>query len=146
MNEYKQLLEKVSELAEKNKPYTIKKPEDVIDYLIGKNINKQDKEIFRVFYLNTKNKILKEETITGTISRIAIYIRNIIKNALLNDASALIVAHNHPSGEVEPSANDLQLTQSLKKAADLLDIKVLDHIITAYGNTNYFSFSSEGMM
>jgi DNA repair protein RadC len=146
MNEYKQLLEKVNKLAEEHKPYEIKQPSDVIDYLIGKSINKKDQEVFKVIYCNSKNKIIKETEIEGTIDRAIIYIRDIIKNALLCNATAIILTHNHPSGSTKPSSQDMKTTTELKKAADIFNIKLLDHIITAYGTSDYFSFVSEKIL
>ena len=146
MNEYKQLLEKVNKLAEEHKPYAIKQPSDVIDYLIGKSINKKEKEIFKVIYCNSKNKIIKETETEGTIDRAVIYIRNVVKEALLCDATAIILTHNHPSGSTKPSSQDMKITADLKKAAGLFNIKLLDHIITAYGTSDYFSFVSEEIL
>jgi DNA repair protein RadC len=103
----------------------------VIDYLIGKSINENEKEIFKVIYCNSKNKIIKETEIEGTIDRAIIYIRDIIKNALLCNATAIILTHNHPSGSTKPSSQDMKTTTELKKAADIFNIKLLDHIITA---------------
>lgn len=102
-------------------------------------------EVFCVIYLNQANKVLRHELIssggmTGTVADI----RMILKNALLYNANKLIIAHNHPSGNLQPSNADKQLTQKLKEAAEWMDIKLLDHLIVA--GTLYMSMADEGMM
>ena len=68
----------------------------------------------------------------------------ILKNALLNSASRLIVAHNHPSGNLKPSREDIAMTEKLKEAAALMDIKLLDHLVI--GDNNYCSMADEGLL
>ncbi|MBS1773239.1 MAG: DNA repair protein RadC [Bacteroidetes bacterium] len=102
-------------------------------------------EVFCVFYLNQSNKILRHEIIssgglTGTVADI----RMMLKNAVLQNANKLIVAHNHPSGNLKPSHADIELTKKLKDAAEFMDIKLLDHLIVA--GTNYLSMADEGML
>lgn len=102
-------------------------------------------EVFCVFYLNQSNKIIRHEVIssgglTGTVADIRI----ILKNAVLQNANKLIIAHNHPSGNRQPSAADKELTRKLKEAAEVMDIKLLDHLIIA--GTNYLSMADEGMI
>lgn len=102
-------------------------------------------EVFCVFYLNQSNKIIRHEVIssgglTGTVADIRI----ILKNAVLQNANKIIIAHNHPSGNLQPSAADKELTRKLKEAADVMDIKLLDHLIIA--GTNYLSMADEGMI
>lgn len=102
-------------------------------------------EAFCVLYLNQSNKVLRTEMIssgglTGTVADTRI----ILKNALLYNSNQLIVAHNHPSGNKNPSAADKELTRKLKEAAALMDIKLLDHLIIS--GTAYTSFADEGLM
>lgn len=102
-------------------------------------------EVFCVLYLNQANRLLRHEIIssgglTGTVADIRI----ILKNALLYNANQLIVAHNHPSGNLQPSNADKELTRKLKEAASNMDIKLLDHLIVA--GVSYLSFSDDGMM
>ncbi len=102
-------------------------------------------EVFCVFYLNQSNKILRHEIIssgglTGTVADIRI----MLKNAVLQNANKLIIAHNHPSGNLQPSNADKDLTRKLKEAAEFMDIKLLDHLIIA--GTNYLSMADEGMI
>jgi len=101
-------------------------------------------EVFYVMYLNQANKIIKYEAISsGGITATVADIRIILKNALLNGANQLIVAHNHPSGNLKPSKADLDLTKKLKDSAMMMDIRLLDHIIVA-GN-NFTSLNDEGL-
>lgn len=102
-------------------------------------------EAFCVLYLNQSNKLIKHEIIssggmTGTVADV----RMILKNALLHNSNQIIVAHNHPSGNLEPSNADKALTLKLKEAAAVMDVKLLDHIIV--GNTSFFSMGDAGLM
>jgi len=102
-------------------------------------------EVFCVLYLNQANKVLRHEVIssgglTGTVADTRI----VLKNALLQNANQLIIAHNHPSGNSKPSAADKDLTKKLKEAAALMDIKLLDHLIVT--GTTYLSLADEGLI
>lgn len=102
-------------------------------------------EVFYVLYLNRSNKLIKYEPISyGGINGTVADIRIILKQALLHQASQLIVAHNHPSGSLKPSEADKQLTQKLKAAAALMDIGLIDHLII--GDTQFLSFADEGLL
>jgi DNA repair protein RadC len=102
-------------------------------------------EVFAVAYLNRGNRvnhfeIISQGGITGTIADP----RVILKKALLEDAVSLILCHNHPSGNLQPSRADQELTQKLKEASNLLDILLFDHIIVS--ENGYFSFADSGML
>lgn len=102
-------------------------------------------EVFCVFYINQANRLLRHELIssggmTGTVADIRI----ILKNALLYNANKLIIAHNHPSGNTQPSNADKELTKKLKQAAEWMDISLLDHLIVA--GTKYLSMADEGII
>ena len=102
-------------------------------------------ESFCVLYMNTANKLIRSEMISsGGMAATVADVRMILKNALLNNATQLIIAHNHPSGNKRPSDQDKVLTRKIKDSAALMDIKLLDHVIIA-GN-EYFSFVDEGML
>ncbi|MDR3681403.1 MAG: DNA repair protein RadC [Flavipsychrobacter sp.] len=102
-------------------------------------------EAMCVLYLNPANRMIRHEIISsGGLTATVADIRVILKNALLNNASSLIIAHNHPSGNKQPSQEDIRLTLKLKDSATLMDIKLLDHIIIAAGN--YLSFADEGLL
>lgn len=108
-------------------------------------IDDPTKEHFLVAYLNRGNKVIKVERIsTGGLSRALADPKVIFKNALLKEATALMLCHNHPSGVARPSAEDKQLTKSIVSAGKIFDIVVLDHLII--GENSYFSFAEHGMM
>jgi len=104
-----------------------------------------DHEQFWVLYLNRANQILKPEMIsTGGVSGTVVDAKLVFKKALEILASNIILVHNHPSGNLRPSQQDIQLTKKLKSAGQTLDIPVIDHII--FTDDGYFSFSDESMM
>jgi DNA repair protein RadC len=102
-------------------------------------------EVFCVIYLNHAGKLLRHELISsGGIAATVVDIRMILKNALLYNTSQLIIAHNHPSGNKQPSSADVSITKRLDEAARLMDIQLLDHIIIA--GHDYLSLADEGLM
>lgn len=108
-------------------------------------IDDPTKEHFMVAYLNRGNKVIKVERIsTGGISGTAADPKVIFKNALLKEASAIMICHNHPSGVARPSTEDKKLTKNLITAGNIFDINVLDHLII--GENSYFSFAEHGLM
>ncbi len=102
-------------------------------------------EQFRVLLLSQANKVLANEIISfgGRVGTVA-DVRVIFRQAILSNAVGIIVAHNHPSGNLKPSQSDIDLTHKLKQAGEVMDIKVLDHLIIT--DNGYYSFSDEGMM
>lgn len=122
----------------------IQSSEDVLDYL-RHNLRDKSQELFMVIYLNGRNQILKMETLfEGTLNTSAVYPREVVKKALENDASALVLVHNHPNGNPSPSQEDLTITKKLKEAAKTIDIYIHDHLIIA-GNDVY-SFADHGLI
>ncbi len=106
-------------------------------------LSHQEREIFFVLFLDNQHCLIKsEEMFLGTVNSAMVYPREIIKSALYCNACALILAHNHPSGEVTPSEADRNITKDIQNAAKLMDIRVLDHFIIGKGN--YFSFAENG--
>lgn len=102
-------------------------------------------EEFFCIYLNRANKVLKIEQISkGGISGTVTDVRIIMKNAILNTASGLIVAHNHPSGNLNPSESDSRITSKIKEAGSLMDIQLLDHVIIH--DSDYYSFADNGLL
>jgi DNA repair protein RadC len=98
-----------------------------------------------VIFLNRANKIKHFEIVSkGGIAGTVADPRIILKKAILEEASSIILSHNHPSGNVKPSKADEDITQKIKQAAALIDIKVLDHIIVS--DEGYFSFADEGLL
>ncbi|WP_077892285.1 JAB domain-containing protein [Escherichia coli] len=102
-----------------------------------------EREEFRVLYLNNQNQLIAGETLfTGTINRTEVHPREVIKRALYHNAAAVVLAHNHPSGEVTPSKADRLITERLVQALGLVDIRVPDHLIV--GGNQVFSFAEHG--
>lgn len=102
-------------------------------------------EVFKVVYLNRRNSVITIKTISsGGISGTVVDPRLIFKEAIEQKASGIILAHNHPSGNLKPSQADLNITKKLKDAGSLLEIVVLDHLIIS--EAGYFSFADEGLM
>jgi DNA repair protein RadC len=102
-------------------------------------------EQFRVIFLDAQNRIIDVETIQeGIVNQAVVYPRKVLENALKQKASAIILLHNHPSGNVRPSDADIRLTRTIQETAKILDILVHDHIII--GENRFFSFREEGIM
>jgi len=117
---------------------------DVCDYLLC-SMRDLKKELFKIVYLNTRHQILDvADLFKGTVKELQISPREIVENAVRSNASALIFAHNHPSGDPAPSRSDKQITRDLVFMGIILQIKVLDHIII--GGNQYFSFADEGLI
>jgi DNA repair protein RadC len=103
-------------------------------------------EEFWVIYLRQNNTIIKmQQQSKGGISGTIVDVRLILKDAILSKASTIILCHNHPSGELNPSEADKQITYKIKQSAQIMDIKILDHIIIS-GTGGYFSFCDEGLI
>ena len=102
-------------------------------------------ESFRVMYLDNQHGLIKmKEMFRGTINSAKIYPREVVKTALHFNAAAVILTHNHPSGKKEPSPSDRELTRDLATALDLIDVRVIDHIIV--GGNDTFSFAQNGLL
>jgi len=102
-------------------------------------------EAFMVIYLNVKNRVIDHEVLQeGTVDRAIVYPRQIIKEALTHKAAGLILSHNHPSGDPDPSQEDKHLTRAVIEAARTIELRVLDHIIV--GKDGYFSFQENRML
>lgn len=108
-------------------------------------LHEEPEEHFCIFCLNTKNRIVGVHTISiGSLNASIVHPREVFKAAMLNNASAIICLHNHPSGDPEPSREDIETTKRLVKAGDILGIDVLDHIII--GDGRYTSLRELDMM
>ena len=102
-------------------------------------------EVFAVLFLDNQNRMLAmEELFRGTLSQTSVYPREVVLRALHHQAAAVVLSHNHPSGSVEPSRADEHLTQTLKAALALVDVRVLDHIIVGQGQA--LSMAEQGLM
>ena len=102
-------------------------------------------EVFYVMFLDAQHRLIAgEELFRGTLTQTSVYPREVVKQALHHNSAAVIFAHNHPSGVAEPSRADELLTQALKSALDLVDIKVLDHLVVA--GSGAWSFAEKGRL
>lgn len=105
----------------------------------------EKKELFMVMYLTSQHHLIATETLfTGTIDSCSVYPREVVIRALEHNAAAVILAHNHPSGVVEPSAADKHLTTKITTALGTVDIRMIDHVIV--GGTNTLSFAERGYL
>jgi DNA repair protein RadC len=102
-------------------------------------------EVFAVLFLDAQNRLVAmEELFRGTLTQTSVYPREVVLRALKHEAAAVVLAHNHPSGTVQPSRADEALTQTLKAALALVDVRVLDHIIVAPGDA--LSMAEKGLV
>jgi DNA repair protein RadC len=124
-------------------------PEAVWD-LLGSEMRSLQRECLRVLLLDTKHHLLRmEEVSVGSLNESIAHPREILRPALLHPAYALLVVHNHPSGDPQPSTADLQFTRRLSEAAALLQIQFLDHIILGSSDNDrrpWFSFKKAGLL
>ena len=119
-------------------------PQQVKDYL-RLQLAEREHEVFAVLFLDSQHRLLVcDEMFRGTLTQTSVYPREVVKRALALNASAVILAHNHPSGVAEPSRADEFLTQTLKSALQLVDVRVLDHLVVA--RTQVVSFAERGLL
>jgi DNA repair protein RadC len=119
-------------------------PHDVKQFLINVFAG-QGYESFVTMFLDAQHRLIcAEESFRGTLTHTAVYPREIAKAALQNNAACVVFAHNHPSGQPEPSRADEMLTSSLKQALALVDVRVLDHIVI--GGNSAVSFAERGLL
>ena len=122
-------------------------PAAVREYLVLKNASHADQHIerFSVLFLDSQHRVLALETIfTGTLTQTSVYPREVVRAAIRLNAAAVVLTHNHPSGSSTPSQADSELTRTLKSTLDLIDVRVLDHIIVA--GTQSASMAELGLM
>ncbi len=114
----------------------VKNPSDIASHYIEK-LKDLKKEHFIAVFLDSKNKIIKDEVISiGTLNSSLVHPREVFKEAIKNSANSIILVHNHPSGSVEPSDEDYRVNKVLVETGDLIGIKVLDHLIVGEGKWN----------
>lgn len=119
-------------------------PGAVKDYL-ALRLGGHQHEVFAVLFLDGQHRlIVMEEMFRGTLTQTSVYPREVVKSALAHNAGAVVLAHNHPSGVAEPSRADEFLTQSLKSALQLVDVRVLDHLIVGRGQV--VSLAERGLL
>lgn len=119
-------------------------PQSVKDFL-SLHIASRPYEVFAVLFLDAQHRLLRlEEMFRGTLTQTSVYPREVLRRAMTLNAAAVILAHNHPSGVAEPSRADELLTQSLKAALQLVDVRVLDHLVIGRGGV--VSFAERGLL
>ncbi|AYU55822.1 JAB domain-containing protein [Staphylococcus debuckii] len=115
--------------AEEGVNYMIKSPEDGAE-IASRFIGRDDREVFFVMCLNTKNHVVAVHRChIGSLNASIVHPREVFKSAILNNAASVIVAHQHPSGDITPSMEDISVTKRLAEAGKLLGIEVLDHLV-----------------
>lgn len=108
-------------------------PDDTRNFLMSE-LSGRAYEVFACLFLDNKHRVIHfEELFYGTIDSASIYPREVVRRSLQHNAAALILAHNHPSGIADPSQADISITEKLKKALDLIDVRVLDHFVIGDG-------------
>lgn len=122
----------------------LRNPADTRNYLTAQ-LRDRPHEVFACLFLDTRHRVIAfDEVFRGTIDGASVHPREIVKLALAHNAAALIFAHNHPSGIAEPSQADLRLTRRLREALQLVDIRVLDHLIV--GDGAVLSLAEQGLL
>jgi len=105
--------------------------------LIEKELIKSDREKFICLHLDTRNRVISYEVVAiGSLNQVIVHPREVFKGAILSNAQSVILCHNHPSGDVKPSKQDIELTKRVKYAGNILGIEVIDHMI--FGNEKSF--------
>lgn len=122
---------------------TIRSPSDILRFFM--HISLSPRESFWCASLNGAHEVIKiRETSKGSVNKSIVDVREVFCDPLTERACGIIVCHNHPSGNLNPSSNDIEVTKRLIKAGDILNIQVLDHIIVS--SQGYFSFSEQGLL
>ena len=126
----------------------INSPDTAADFFRSVMDQVHDKEAFVVAFLNTKNRVIDHEVVSlGTINSSIVHPREVFRNAIVNKANAVILCHNHPSGDLTPSSEDLNTTKRLQETGTLLGIQVLDHlIINGVNKQDVYSFQAHGVL
>lgn len=105
------------------------------------------KEHFAALFLNGQNMLIRAEIpFEGSLTSSAVYPREIVKKALQYDAASLIIGHNHPSGNLKPSGDDLIITKKIKDGLQLIDVPLIDHLIIGYGTSEFYSLSDHNLL
>ena len=143
-------LQAVMEMSHRHMESTLRHGDVLVDAQTTKRYLQQrlrayPYEVFACLFLDNKHRMIKyEELFRGTLDGAAVYPREVVKQALFHNAAAVIFAHNHPSGVAQPSDADYHITQRLKTALELIDVRVLDHIVIGDGES--FSFAETGKL
>ena len=137
---------KTSRVKEQDFPYDGRSLTCTSELLnFAKDLQDSDIEKMLTLYLDAQNQLLCIQVMKGTVNQAVIYPREVIRHALLVGSSAIIIMHNHPSGQVRPSDADIRITKTIQESAKLLELLVHDHIIIG-SEGRFFSFREEGLM
>ena len=118
---------------------------DLVRSYLSAQLRHQPREVFAVLFLDNQNRLITyEELFFGTIDGASVYPREVVRRALAHNCAAVILAHNHPSGVAEPSQADCRITQRLQAALDLIDVRVIDHMVV--GDAEVISFAERGLL
>ena len=132
-------------LAQQLKERTVFATPDAVKHYLQLHLAAKSHEVFAVLFLDVQNRLLAmEELFRGTLTQTSVYPREVVLRALHHQAAAVVLAHNHPSGTVQPSRADEALTQTLKTTLALIDVRVLDHVIVAPGEA--LSMAERGLL
>ncbi|MGM5485148.1 MAG: RadC family protein [Nanobdellota archaeon] len=124
-----ELMKRHSKLKRKGFRKEITKPEDVYNMFYD-DMKGKKREHFYALFLDTKNRVIKKELISvGTLNQSIVHPRDVFREAIRNSAASIILMHNHPSGDPQPSEEDRKITEVMKRSGELIGIKVLDHIV-----------------
>ncbi|MEE9492127.1 MAG: DNA repair protein RadC [Gammaproteobacteria bacterium] len=144
------LLQAVLEMARRHMQEKLQRedamnnPEETKRY-INARLSCRPSEVFSCLFLDSRNRLIVcEELFQGTIDGASVHPRDVVRRSLFHNAAAVIFAHNHPSGVAEPSQADIRITERLRDALGLIDVRVLDHLIVGDGDT--FSFAEQGLL
>ena len=124
--------------------YAGNSPEAIFNYILKETYFDPYQENFIVIALTTRNTIITHKIFTGGVNGIKIDLKPLFKWLLLNNAVSFIIAHNHPSGDITPSPEDIQTTKQIKQASRLLDLDLLDHIV--FSQKDFTSIAREGYL
>ena len=132
-------------LAQQLKEREVLGSPQAVKHFLQLHLGGRSYEVFAVLFLDSQNRLLTlEELFRGTLTQTSVYPREVVVRALQHQAAAVVLAHNHPSGSVQPSRADEALTQTLKAALALVDVRVLDHVIVGHGQA--LSMAEQGLL
>ncbi|MDH6590976.1 DNA repair protein RadC [Variovorax sp. TBS-050B] len=132
-------------MAERLKERTVFDSPEAVKQYLQMHIGARPYEVFAVLFLDAQHRlIVLEELFRGTLNQTSVYPREVVVRALHHQAAAVVLSHNHPSGSIAPSRADESLTQTLRAALSLVDVRVLDHVIVSAGQS--FSMAEQGLL
>ncbi|MGJ7557165.1 RadC family protein [Variovorax sp. RB3P1] len=132
-------------MGEQLRERTVFDSPDTVKQYLQLHIGSRPHEVFAVVFLDVQHRLIAlEELFRGTLTQTSVYPREVVTRAIHHQAAAVVLSHNHPSGSIEPSRADESLTQTLRAALALVDVRVLDHVIVSPGQS--FSMAEKGLL